>query len=258
MIKTVHHKEFEKKFNEFSGEHNLWKVFSDFCEMSAISFSNSIFKDEDREKRYLSIVGEYAPDEVKRFPELLGITINGLEDMDSDFLGEMFMSLELSNHWKGQFFTPFSICEMMGRNICGDDVEEKIKEKGFITIGEPACGAGATIIGLMRALRDRGINYQSQAYVHATDVDATAAHMCYIQLSLLHVPAVVSIGNSLSMEMRSSWYTPAHHMGFWGWKLQRSCAIGSAVDHQEPNKGMEQKTEERIILPTGNLQLSLF
>jgi hypothetical protein len=37
-----------------------------------------------------------------------------------------------------------------------------------------------------------------------------AVHMAYIQLSLLHVPAVVVHGNTLSLEEWGYWYTPAH------------------------------------------------
>ncbi len=55
----------------------------------------------------------------------------------------------------------------------------------------------------------------------ATDIDATAAHMTYIQLSLYHVPAVVHIGNTLANTVRETFYTPAHVMGGWSRKLQR-------------------------------------
>jgi hypothetical protein len=32
-----------------------------------------------------------------------------------DFLGELIMELELSSHWKSQFFTPYTLCELMAR-----------------------------------------------------------------------------------------------------------------------------------------------
>lgn len=53
------------------------------------------------------------------------------------------------------------------------------------------------------------------------DVDQTAAYMAYIQLTLLHIPATVVVGNSLTLEVRETYYTPAHILGFWGSKLKR-------------------------------------
>jgi hypothetical protein len=52
-------------------------------------------------------------------------------------------------------------------------------------------------------------------------VDRMAALMCYIQLSLWNVPAEVIVGNTLSLEIREVWYTPAHHMGLWKYRLRR-------------------------------------
>jgi hypothetical protein len=49
--------------------------------------------------------------------------------------------------------------------------------------------------------------------------------MCFIQLALLHVPAVVVVGNSLTLEERSHWFTPAHVVGGWERRLRERQAI---------------------------------
>ena len=54
---------------------------------------------------------------------------------DQDFLGEMFMGLNLGNHWKGQFFTPYSICWLMSE-ITVADLEARIEQKGWVGIHE--------------------------------------------------------------------------------------------------------------------------
>lgn len=46
--------------------------------------------------------------------------------------------------------------------------------------------------------------------------------MAYLQLSLLHVPAVIVHGNTLSPEEWSHWHTPAHILGFWNARLKNS------------------------------------
>src|SRR5579863_8704513 len=51
-------------------------------------------------------------------------------------------------------------------------------------------------------------HYQKHLHVTAVDVDPKCVHMTYLQLSLLHVPAIVVHGNSLSLEEFGHWYTP--------------------------------------------------
>ena len=80
------------------------------------------------------------------------------------------------------------------------------------------------MIAHAHAMRDAGVNYQQHMHAVAVDVDLVAVHMAYIQLSLLHVPAIVVHGNSLSLEVWSEWPTPAHVLGFWDSKLRRADA----------------------------------
>ena len=211
-------KEFDNIIRGLSNRHHLWRVFSDFCEMSALSIENAFLKDPEKEKRYLEIAGGYEPDEVKQFPVLFSHTVNGLQDLERDFLGETFMGLELGSHWHGQFFTPIHICKMMALMTLGS-ADDLIKERGFFTVSEPACGAGAMVLGLASAMKELGLDYQKQVHVTCVDVDSTAANMCYIQLSLHHIPALVYTGNSLSQKMESVRATPAHMLGGWDSKL---------------------------------------
>ena len=71
----------------------------------------------------------------------------------------------------------------------------------------------------------------------AVDIDPRAVHMAYIQLALMHIPAVVVVGNSLSMEMREHWYTPAHILGGWTAKLVRRDAEDAARALIDPAPG---------------------
>jgi hypothetical protein len=47
-----------------------------------------------------------------------------------------------------------------------------------------------------------------------------AAHMAYVQLSLLGIPGIVVVGDTLRMESRAVWYTPAHIVGGWSRRLR--------------------------------------
>jgi hypothetical protein len=130
------------------------------------------------------------------------------------------MELALSSHWHGQFFTPYVLCEAMARmTYARDEIQRHVDEDGFVTVLEPACGAGAMAIGFAEVMREYGFVPDEHMHVVAIDVDATAAHMCFIQLALPSVPAAVHVGNSLSGEMREVFYTPAHILGAWSVRL---------------------------------------
>jgi hypothetical protein len=76
------------------------------------------------------------------------------------------------------------------------------------------------MIALAEAMQSRGLNYQQQLHVTAIDIDERAVHMAYVQFSLLNIPAVVTVGDTLTMKMRESFYTPAHIMGGWDMRLR--------------------------------------
>ncbi len=97
-------------------------------------------------------------------------------------------------------------------------------EKAFLTISDPACGAGGTIIAYYKAMRDAGYNPQQQLFAQCVDIDPVAGMMTYIQLSLLGLPAEIIIGNSLTVEYHQVLHTPMYFMGVWRNKLQRRWA----------------------------------
>ena len=192
--------EFQKVFSRLCDTNSAWQVWSDFVEMTAISISNAVEIREkvkqEREARYMNIIGTYTKKEQEIFPKLVSILVQSLQrNSEQDFLGEMFMSLELGNHWKGQFFTPYSVCKAMAAiNI--DDSLDKVAQKGYIAINDPACGAGATLIAARNALELAKIG-GTQAFFVGQDIDRTAAMMCYVQLSLLGCAGYVVVANTI-------------------------------------------------------------
>jgi hypothetical protein len=41
-----------------------------------------------------------------------------------------------------------------------------------------------------------------------------------VQFNLLHIPAIVQHGNTLTLEEFGRWHTPAHILGGWEWKIR--------------------------------------
>ena len=257
-----HQKELLKLFNSLAYRHSAWQVFADFNEAAAISISNAVdwARREKREERYMQLIQRYSKEELARFPQMLGELVLALEDQPGDVLGKTFHELELHNKWAGQVFSPYPLCQMMAQMTLADpeSVRAKIAERGFICAAEPAAGSGAMVIALADAMGKMGINYQQHLHVTTTDIDIKCVHMAYTQLSLLHIPAVIVHGNSLSLEEHSHWYTPAHIMGGWSGRLKHAFAGEHSVEpmpKSPPKEAPQSQPEPMAPKPT---QLMLF
>ncbi len=109
-----------KLFETCRYKHDLYSVFSDWCECAAISMSNAfdLVHFDKREARYLEIVGKYDRPTVETFTRIMGEVTMAMEEAPQDILGATFHALELHNKARGQFFTPYPICRMMAANAC--------------------------------------------------------------------------------------------------------------------------------------------
>ncbi|AKM45352.1 type I restriction endonuclease subunit M [Burkholderia contaminans] len=262
-----------KLIQQFGYSHQTNTVFADFVEMAAIALSNSVDKPQfdSREKRYLEIVGKYQPDEVQRFARMFAELTLSFEhrlgaDDDlppgalpcpgnlTDVLGETYMMMGIGNDRAGQFFTPYSISRLMaGISIGGRS--EVIEQDGFMRMQEPACGAGGMVIATADALLSIGQNYQETMHATCIDIDARCVHMTYLQLSMMHIPAVVVHGNALTMEVWGMWYTPAHILGGWRAKLRQrrqADALRELLALERtgvvPDAGAEPVRDEEVLL----------
>lgn len=245
-----------KIIGDLSYRQSPFRTFSDFVEMSAIAFSNAVDHAQysKREQRYLDIVKQYGSKEVAEFPRLLGLLTMKLEEGPHDVLGSLYHELELHNEQNGQYFTPEPLCRMMAKFTVGDTIQDHIGEKGFVTVNEPACGSGAMVIGVVNELIEQKINYQQHVHVVATDIDACCVHMAYTQFSLLHLPAVLVHGNSLSLEEYGHWLTPAHIMGGWSGKLKQRGAswLTTAKELVSQAQSLENPSHDIKTLPALN------
>ena len=137
------------------------------------------------------------------------------------------MILNLQDNEKRQIFTPYPVCKLMSEVTLGH-LEKQIKEKGFVTINDCCCGAGATLIAAANTaktqLKDVRLNFQNHILFAAQDIDETVALMCYIQLSLLGVAAYIKVGDSLSDPIRDGdstenyWFTPMYFSDVWQYR----------------------------------------
>lgn len=221
---------FVAELKKMSSSRFTWEVWSDLTSAMACYISNLI---DLRPEHYVPRKEEYehccerlgGENKARKF---INITSEALtENPEQDFLGEIFMELELGSHWKGQFFTPYSICKFMTEVSVNSNISHGIKDYGFARMYDPTCGAGATLIAGVNKLRKSGINYQRDILAVGQDIDRTAGNMCYIQLSLLGCAGYVCIADTLSnplagnplfpveAEGQDIWITPQFASEIW-------------------------------------------
>ena len=223
-------KPFCKRLLSLAGRHSVWEVWSDFITAFALAISNAVDKArfDEREAAYLRIMKKYDAQQREVFPALVADVVDALErNPEQDFLGSMYMELELGNDHTGQFFTPYDVCRAMAC-LTVQGVTERIFSEGWVSLNDCACGAGATLIAacheIGRRLSVLGQNWQNHVLVTAQDVDASVGKMCYIQLSLIGAAGYVKIGDSLANPMtekddpKNYWYTPMYFSDVWQYR----------------------------------------
>lgn len=222
-VRIDNEKEFISLFNSIASGARRLQVFTDFISCSVIAIQNGVQFCDKREKKYMAIVARYKKEDVLSMARLLACIVNGLEENICDFLGRIYMLLELGDKDKEQYFTPWSVALMMAQLQFGAQLskpEEVFRDKPFITFAEPACGAGAMTLAFASMLKQAGYSPHRYLWVSVTDIDPLAAGMAYIQLSLCGIPGEVVIGNALSDERRRVLLTPVHYWEGWSGRLR--------------------------------------
>jgi hypothetical protein len=123
-----------------------------------------------------------------------------------------------------------------------DKLVAQIAEKGFLTMAEPACGAGGMVLAFAKALEDEGINFQKHLHVTAQDIDPGSVHMTYVQTALMGIPAVVIQGDTLRGTATAHWFTPFHVLYGWNRRLYHDAtqpAEVAEITHQPDVAALE-------------------
>ncbi len=215
-----------KLFNKLTGARQLWELWQDGITMFALAISNTVdhrFRDK-REQEYVEIAHKYSKGEMQVFVEIFSEIVNQLEaDQEQDFLGDLYMQLDLGSHWHGQFFTPYNVCQAMAE-MTFTEISD-VSEVKPISAMDCACGGGALLIAAAhayrRSIKKTGLNPQNYLSFCAQDISRVTALMCYVQLSLLGYAGKIKIGDSLCDPMIDSdngpdiWYTPMWFSDVW-------------------------------------------
>lgn len=204
--------EFIRIFDRIGRHHSRHERFADFLELATCAIRKTTIPPgpaaDAFEERYMKVVARYPPGDIRAMPKLLALTQLAVAPGGCDFLGRIAGELELLDAKLGQLITPYPLSRLLAEMTL-QDAGALIAERGFITLQEPASGAGGMIIAAADVLATKGFDPQSTLYVEALDVASLCFKMTYLQLALRGVPATVRHANTLSLEIYESAHTPA-------------------------------------------------
>ena len=210
--------EFCTMLEKLAERRSIWRVWSDFITLAAITISNLVKTSswDEREEEYLSIIHTYQKEEQDIIVQLFAvIQLAYVENDKQDFLGNVCQELELLQKLKKQYFSPYSVSVASAEFECEKLIwNDRLEMEGYLSVYDPACGTGTMLIAFAHMLQKKGINPQTNALFVGQDVDRISALTCYIQLAILGLPAYVIVGDTLSSPGRipgnEVWYTPEY------------------------------------------------
>jgi hypothetical protein len=205
--------QFVKVLNGIDQSKSRTEVFADFCELSYCALAKVACPSEEQrdalEQQYMGVVARYRnKDDVRKMPELLAFALEAIHVGGMDFLGAVAGELGVLDARLGQFFTPYHVSRMMAE-ISLTDVANTIEANGFVTVSEPAVGAGGMVIAVADVIEGLGFDPACHLWVEATELSHTTYYMGFIQINARGVAGKITCGNSLSMETFTSAYTAA-------------------------------------------------
>ena len=240
-------KDIAKAIRDHSGRHSHRDLFADWVEAMAMALANSQCprfgpQGEERDRReaiYMKLVKKHSPETMSLFAQWMGMLQiahrehrepHGSMTTFADVLGNTFEQLELMNENAGQFFTPSSVSEMMARlEMDPGFMRERLMTARYLTVNDPACGSGRTLLGAVNAVVDAKIDHTHHLLVYGEDVGWKCVCMTYVTMSMLGVPAVISHQNTLTMEVWSRMATPVYWLRWHWFQRQERVVVDDVV-----------------------------
>lgn len=194
-----------------TGHHlRRWDVFSDFLSLASSELDMARIRTPESIEHSRIICARYEASDMANMQEMFCLMVSALEAKFHDFLGAIFMELELGDNYRGQYFTPYSVQCLMARMLM-PGIQDTIKREGIVTVSDPASGAAGMLIAYAECLLEANINPSVHMFGSCIEIDPVAADMAFIQLSLLGIAAEVVTGNTLTMQFNRVRYTPVYY-----------------------------------------------
>jgi hypothetical protein len=120
-----------------------------------------------------------------------------------DVPGTVYMELGLGDVYKGQYFTPFSVAQMIAGMTLNKTFTPPAPGEPPFKIHEPACGSGVLLLASMEWLEHHypGSLDRGDVVFSGQDLDPTAVSMCRLNFRLRGVPRTAQRTVDLSLAM---------------------------------------------------------
>ena len=175
------------------------KVFSDWIDLMIYAF---LCNDEE----YLKVVRSYKNDrkigerEIDFFTDAFAKLLLLMVDTNIVFLGVIYMTWNISQGDKGQFFTPQHITDFMA-TVLGNKAGN---------IFDPSCGSGVMLIAHAKQLTNDELN---QTIFYGQDIDYMCVRICALNCLFFNVNAYIIYGDTLANEVKMVFKTTRGYLG---------------------------------------------
>lgn len=178
---------FEKAIEKMAiGGHNQFvDCFANFLDLALSYFCNNMDERQMVLRKYVD-ENEGFRNAYKEALQCFGDNAEGYHDP----LGDIFMG-RISHGDHGQFFTPESISLLMSEILMDDKIHDGM------TINDPACGTGRTLLMALKHLRE---SKHVEPKLYANDLSMTCAKMTLLNFCINSVDGAVTCGDALRMD----------------------------------------------------------
>ena len=129
----------------------------------------------------------YTYEQGQELGRLFNLYLLAVEELKfRDILGTLFMKLDVNSVRAGQYFSPWPIAEMMAlMTFDRDDFLRLVKERGTVSVCDPAVGSGVMLLAYGKVVHDAlGRDGTNRLRLYGMDIDSRCVAMCRIQLRL--------------------------------------------------------------------------
>lgn len=178
--------------------YNTHDVFRDWLDLMVYALQ----RDDDN---YLKVVRRYRNDkpqgerEIDHFANAFCLLLKHMQQTNEEVLGELYMQWNISNKYRGQFFTPKNVARMMAQ----------ITQPAG-SISDPACGSGIMLVESIKTMTNEHLD---EVVFVGQDLDLTCVKMTALNLLFFNVNGYVVQGDTLKMECNQVYQTKRSYLG---------------------------------------------
>ncbi len=226
----------------FQSGYSPYNIFNDFIDLILYALQGD-------DEQYLKIVHKYPNKkpighrEIDYYHTAFQMLQYEMRQSNSDVLGELYMQWNMSNKYKGQFFTPKHVASFMAQ----------ITNPTGGRILDPSCGSGVMLVEAIKTMKHDDLD---KATFYGQDIDLTCVKMTALNLCFFNVNGYVIQGNTLTMECNKVYQT---RRSIYGGSIRELCGERLEAFKASYVPSIEKMVSENpLVINEISEQLTLF